>query len=382
MFIKIALVGLLLSLPMGLMAQENQVKIVALVLTTAEYNPSSDNILASLDSLNAQTLRVNSPNASELRAVIKRFASAAIDNDIALVFADGPVLKLGEREFLAPSDLNLLQGNDLLTQAIPLSALARAAALAGDGGAIFVHSTDLGKALPNGISLAQFAPDIRAGTSPILLGQAGSAMAMADMFEAHAQGNEMDLSRLLTDLISRVEFTVSYIPNRPMIIKKPAPVIPVITAATDDSKSVGQVDVTLGDVAKIAMPGGSDDANVIIDDQATENSGGLNLPQIQPSTAEETVAEPQVAQITQLTDFEPAAEKPLAIEALQALQTGLSRADKRTIQHELRDVGYYTGLIDGIFGNQTRAAIEAYQRSVDADVTGVLTVAQMDGFLN
>ncbi|MCF6304086.1 MAG: peptidoglycan-binding protein [Rhodobacteraceae bacterium] len=381
MFKKIAFIGLFLLSPIGLIAQENQIKIVALVLTTAEYNPSSDNILAALDSLNAQTLRVDSPNASELRAVIKRFAAVAIDNDIALVFADGPILKLGEREFLAPSDFDLRRGTDLLTRAIPLSALARATALAGDGGAVFVHSSDLGKPLPDEVHLVQLAPDFRSGTSPVLLGQAGSAMAMAEIFETHTDGEEMDLSRLLTDLISRVEFTVSYIPGRSMIIKKPALVIPVITApAGGISNAADQDAVKPGDNSANAdenIPvNGEDGTNVIPEAQSSRNAGGLNLPQIQSPAAGQPVVEPEL----EIVDAE--AGKPLSLEVLEALQSGLSRADKRTIQHGLRDVGFYSGLIDGVFGNQTKAAIEAYQRSIDADVTGVLSVSQMDGFLN
>ncbi len=378
---KIAFIGLLLLYPIGLLAQENQIKIVALVLTTADYNPGSDNIIAALDSLNAQTLRVDSPNASELRAVIKRFAAVAIDNDIALVFADGPVLKLGDREFLAPSDFDLRRGTDLLTRAIPLSALARATALAGDGGAVFVHSSNPGKPLPDEISLVQFAPESRAGTSPVLLGQAGSAMVMAEMFETHAGGEEMDLSRLLTDLITRVEFTVSYIPGRPMIVKKSPPVIPVVTALVGGGSNLAeQGDVTLGggsaNADENAPVGGEDGTNVISESQSSQNAGGLNLPQIQPPVVEEPEVEPEVETV------EAEAGKPLSLGMLEALQSRLSQADKRTIQHELRDAGFYSGLIDGVFGNQTKAAIEAYQRSIDADVTGVLSVSQMDGFLN
>ncbi len=381
MFRKIVLSWLLLMSPISLIAEENQIKIVALVLTTAEYNPGSDNILIALDSLNAQTLRVDSPNASELRAVIKRFAAAAIDNDIALVFADGPVLKLGEREFFAPPDLDLRRGNDLLAGAIPLSALARATALATDGGAIFVHSSDLGKPLPDDISLVQFAPDIRSGTSPVLLGQAGSAMAMAELFESHASGEEMDLSRLLTDMISQEEFTVSYIPNRPVIIKKSPPALPVVTSlAVNNSNLAGQSNATSGEESEITgenIPGqGLESTNANTDNQAVQSSGRLNLPQIQPAAADEPEAESVVATI------EADAERPLTLGMLEALQNGLSRADKRKIQYELRDIGFYSGLIDGAFGNQTKAAIEAYQRSIDADVTGVLSASQMDGFLN
>ncbi len=103
----------------------------------------------------------------------------------------------------------------------------------------------------------------------------------------------------------------------------------------------------------------------------------MSLPQIQPAETNE-----QATDVTDDTSTQSDDIKPLSIEMLQALQSGLSRAEKRTIQHGLRDFGFYSGLIDGIFGNQTKFAIEAYQESISADITGVLSISQLNTFIN
>ena len=364
--------GLLMWSPIAATAQENKVSIVALVLTANDYSPSSDNILSTLGLLKAQTLRADSPNASELRSVLKRFSAAALDNDIAVVFYDGPVLKLDGREFLVPADLNLRRGSDLLTQAIPLSALARATALANKGGAIFVHSSNFGTNLPDGITSAQAAPDFQPGTSPILFGQSGSAMAMAAIFDEQAQGDSLELGDLLRELTARVEFTASYIPQNAIYVSQAETALPVTQEttgpATDDATDADPV---------TADDSGSESAAEETTDSNDTAEEGMSLPQIQPAETNE-----QATDVTDDTSTQSDDIKPLSIEMLQALQSGLSRAEKRTIQHGLRDFGFYSGLIDGIFGNQTKFAIEAYQESISADITGVLSISQLNTFIN
>ncbi|SFH79542.1 peptidoglycan-binding domain-containing protein [Albimonas pacifica] len=68
---------------------------------------------------------------------------------------------------------------------------------------------------------------------------------------------------------------------------------------------------------------------------------------------------------------------PETLEELELLEQSLSRAAKRAIQRELRDKGLYQGLVDGIFGPQTRGAITAFQQARTEDATGVLTRRQM-----
>ena len=63
---------------------------------------------------------------------------------------------------------------------------------------------------------------------------------------------------------------------------------------------------------------------------------------------------------------------PGSLEGLTLLEQALSRAAKRTIQRRLRDLGHYKGLVDGIFGPQTRDAIKAYQIGRSEEPTGFL----------
>ncbi|MEM7742259.1 MAG: peptidoglycan-binding domain-containing protein [Pseudomonadota bacterium] len=65
------------------------------------------------------------------------------------------------------------------------------------------------------------------------------------------------------------------------------------------------------------------------------------------------------------------------VEELALLEKSLSRSAKRTLQRELRDLGYYKGLVDGIFGPQTRAAIIEFQTGRSEEATGFLNRRQL-----
>ncbi len=57
---------------------------------------------------------------------------------------------------------------------------------------------------------------------------------------------------------------------------------------------------------------------------------------------------------------------------LMPLASAGDRGDVKKVQETLRDKGYYTGPVDGIMGDQTRAAIRQYQQSENLPVTGHL----------
>ena len=73
-----------------------------------------------------------------------------------------------------------------------------------------------------------------------------------------------------------------------------------------------------------------------------------------------------------LQGVEPETEEELAV-----LEQSLSRSAKRALQRSLRDLGHYKGLVDGIFGPQTRAAIIEFQTSRDETPSGFLTRRQL-----
>jgi peptidoglycan hydrolase-like protein with peptidoglycan-binding domain len=54
-------------------------------------------------------------------------------------------------------------------------------------------------------------------------------------------------------------------------------------------------------------------------------------------------------------------------------EAGMSEQDRRQVQDALRQLDYYKGPVDGVFGPLTHAAIRRFQRDIGADVTGSLT---------
>jgi len=370
----------------------NEVSIVALIITSGEETRVSASVTHTLESLDAQTLTANAPNASQLRSILKRFAAAALDVDVALVYYDGAVLKIGDREFVAPGGIELRRRSDLLTKAIPLSALARATALAGSGGAVLVHSTGQGVALIDGITLVEAAPDPRTGTSPILFASASAAMGLAAGLEAMAETTgDIDLSDALRGLSELDGVSISQLPMASSMLRvfpvaeavpatetgedtveamatspessgtESAPSLPQVGAETPEADTAADVAATVEALATAGpetadMPEGGAEATAVIAVAPLGNS-------------ETAIAEPAE---------EMAADSELSIDVLRAMQGSLSRGQKRTIQQHLRNLGFYRGLIDGIFGPQTARAISEYQDSVGATVTGVLTPVQLE----
>ena len=58
-------------------------------------------------------------------------------------------------------------------------------------------------------------------------------------------------------------------------------------------------------------------------------------------------------------------------EKVQTLKKGSRGAAVKTLQTALKDLGFYNGKIDGIFGKGTRSAVKAYQRKNGLKADGV-----------
>ena len=389
---------LTLSFPFSAFAQGsrplNEVSIVALIITSGDETQVSASVTETLESLDAQTLTANSPNASEMRSILKRFTAAAIDTDVALVYYDGAVLRIGDREFVAPGGIELRRPSDLLTKAIPLSALARATALALNGGAVLVHSTGQNISLIDGITLVEAAPSARNGTSPILFASASAAESLADGLGAMVETEEnIDLLVALNGLSNLEGVSISQLPSGSTMLRQITPPAAVDTMAAEMTQDESAT--TTGDETAVA---------------ATTEETGMALPQVTQveesfaasvaetaetlesaatdaveETADTTTEAMADATETVATEDTTEAEtvitedvdSELSIEVLRAMQGALTRSQKRVVQRSLRNLGFYRGLIDGIFGRQTERAISAYQESINVEVTGIMTPTQL-----
>lgn len=65
--------------------------------------------------------------------------------------------------------------------------------------------------------------------------------------------------------------------------------------------------------------------------------------------------------------------QPTAAAIAMPEEAQYSEVDRRRVQAALRELGYYDGAVDGVFGPETRAAIRRYQHEIDASMTGTLT---------
>lgn len=362
----------------------NEVSIVALIITSGEETPVSASVTQTLESLDAQVLTANAPNASQMRSILKRFASAAIDVDVALVYYDGTVLKIGDREFVAPGGITLRRRSDLLTKAIPLSALARATALAGNGGAVLVHSNAGDVTLIDGVTLVSDAPGPRTGTSPILFASASAAVGLADGLDAMVStADDINLSDALRGLSELEGVSISQLPTRPTMLRvlPASEVISTADVATDTIETVAAA-ATTSVATESSLPQVGEATPEA--DSAADVAAAIDALEVEPVVETVEATDADTTEMVADTSSEVSAEELLAmdselsIEVLQAMQGALSRGQKRTIQQSLRNMRHYRGLIDGIFGPQTARAISSYQESVGATVTGVLTPIQLE----
>jgi len=331
-FLVILLLGLAgLSGPRA-PAMAEEARVAALVIAIGTGAARADAVQASLQAMGAETLRANDPNNAELRSLLMRFADAAETRTAALVYLDAPIVGLGRRDFVLPAGTRLRRASDLLTRALPLSAFARATAVAADGGAVFVASARPTEPLPDGVRPAQSAPEARLGASPIVLATADRTDALVRVLANAARAETVDLGALIGEITADPGTSVSAPPEGRVYLRRPA-------APTPEAEPEAEAPQARIVTAPAEPPAGS---------AAPAASG----------TA-------------------PDGYERRSVDVLAALEQALSRSAKRRLQQALRTRGFYSGFIDGIFGAQTRAAIEAYQRAEGLAVTGYLTQEQI-----
>ncbi|MEM6487882.1 MAG: peptidoglycan-binding domain-containing protein [Pseudomonadota bacterium] len=310
-----ATLGSLVAVPGTAGAQE--ARIVALIVSTGDGGARADAVQASLQVMGAETLRSIDANNAQMRSVLARFADAAVETDVALVYIDAPVVALDGRPFVLPANTRLNRRTDLFTRALPLSAFARAAADAGAGGAVMV-AVNAAPALPEGLSLAETAPQARTGAAPVVLARRGQSDPILRALSAAGRAETVILGELIATMAEGSGVELSGQTVGEVFLRRPV------------------------------------------------------LPDAEPEPEEPVVVAvvPTAAEVEAVGD-----QTDLAV--LELIEQSMSRAAKRELQRGLSQRGHYQGFIDGIFGVQTRGAIESFQRALGHPVTGYLTTDQI-----
>ena len=309
---NIVITRLLLSMALGLAAvlpaSAQTDRVVALVVSVGNGGARADAIQAQLQVMGAESLRSADPNNAELRSMLKRFAAVAANTRASLVYLDMPAVLLEGREFVLPAGTSISRPTDLLTQAVPLSAFARAAVQADQGGGVILAVGRDPEGLPTALEPVEQAPAALTGASPVLVARYGGSDPIVQVIAAMGQETVVDLHDVLRRMSEHDQVTVSDLPSAPTYLKRP--------------------------------------------------------PELEVETQIVAAAVPDV-------------ETPETVEELQVLEKSLSRSAKRALQRNLRDLGHYKGLVDGIFGPQSRQAITDFQTARAEEPSGFLSRRQL-----
>ena len=337
MFARAVLTTLSLMLTALPVLAQDSARTVALVVSVGDGQSRADAVQTQLQLMGAETLRVTDPGNAQLRSILKRFARESGDSRATFVYVDAPTVVFEGRDYVLPAGATLERSTDLFTQAIPTLAFARSAALSDEGGAVVLTVSAPPAVLPGGISSVTRAPDPVSGAAPVVVADVGAFGPILTVLEDAARQEEVDLGRILRGMFTKDGVTISDLPSNRILLR-----------AAPGSEAAGPDTAT---------------------DAGTDGVTGAD-------TGSETGAVPEAA--TEATTAPGAeAEATETVEELQILEQSLSRSAKRDIQRALRAGGFHRGLVDGVFGPQTREAISDFQASRSEDATGVLTRRQL-----
>jgi hypothetical protein len=298
-------------------------RVVALVVSVAD-STRADVVQAALQAMGAETLRSIDPNNAEMRSMLRRFADESENARATFVYLDMPAVIFAEREYVLPEGTGLTYSSDalahptdLFTKSIPLLSFARIAGLAEQGGTVIMTVSDPVDGLLDGLTQVVVAPEPVPGASPVLIVNNADAAPIIQTIEAMRRDSAVEVGAMLRRMAVHDGVTISALPESSIFLKEKPASEPVRDEVLESA--------------------------VIPED----------------TTPPETV--------------EPAE----TLEELTVLQQSLSRSEKRSIQRSLRDLGFYNGLVDGIFGPQTSDAVATFQTERGEEATGLLNSRQL-----
>ncbi|WP_319567756.1 peptidoglycan-binding domain-containing protein [Cohaesibacter marisflavi] len=352
---KARIVPMILAMAIWAMPAAAQTdRVVALVVSVGGGAQRADDMQTQLQLMGAETLRAHDPNNAQLRSILMRFAREASSARATFIYLDVPAVNFEGRPFILPKGATLKRPTDLFTQAIPIQAFSRSAVQAEQGGAVVITIVPQDRLL-DGLSNVTNAPEAVLGASPVLISTPETFAPVLAAMEKSSEKSEVEIGTLLSDMLVKDGISISDLPRNRIFLRlppkaEPEPVaLPVPVSEAIDAPDSSDAQDTGGPKQDSALIAPSDPASQF----QTSDSALTNKPAAPAASAEES------------------------LEELELLEQTLSRAAKRTVQRALRNQQLYKGLVDGIFGPQTREAIEAFQKSRSEKQTGILTRRQL-----
>lgn len=360
-------------------------KRVALVMAVEEYahfakSPitakTGEEIARALERHGFEVLMSANPNNAVARATLRDFATKAEGAETALVVLSGHGASSGGRTYLLPSNAEITRDTDLLSRALAVGSVAQIAAKAKFGGVFFLLSV---AEISSTIQSISVRPSMAPGTE-------------RNVVVVFSTSDKVPVSRV--DKVSE---------QAARDFAEAAGETPLLLATLVNAAAAGGVGKVVGTPPELdlsappppaptAQPAAAADAREIEARRAAEARARQAEERAREAETRARQAEERARQAAAKSAAEPPAAAPQSVAAapepadditsLQIVEALLGRSQRKQVQAKLRQLGYYKGGIDAIFGELTRAAIKDYQRSIDASASGYLTPQQFQTLIN
>ncbi len=327
---------------------------LALVISNGNYedlpdirnvNRGHDRLAGAYRDAGYEVVEGENLDRGEMRQLISRFEQLLGQADNIVIHFSGHGFRSGGIDWLAPVDLDLERGSDAAFGGVPVQPLLQMLATRPGEAALFLG---VAEDVPEDVV---FTDDLDSLDIPqgvmVVTGEPGAvAEAASDVFLVAGRG--ADIARNQAEGVS-VEGYVS----RKMILAPIREAAPEPEPAPEPTRP----EVSLVEQALWALA----------EEDPTEANLGAYINRF-PNGAYITEARRLMAELD--------AERGVsAAEAEEALN--LRRSQRRTIQEQLTILGHDTRGVDGIFGNGTRTAVRAWQRSEGLEASGYLDADQI-----
>jgi len=337
---------------------------------------------------------VTNTNNAVVLATLRDFAVKAANARIAIVVLAGHGVGSSGRSYLLPSNSEIRRASDLLSRGVAVASVAQIAGRAKHGAVFFFMTV----------------PDISSALQSITARPAMSEPPSDNVVVVFSTSDKVPVSRVGT--VSR---------QAAAGFADAATETPLSMATLVGSASAGDVGKVIGNVAELDLSKGpepetapaaavaepsqeeiqarreaerrakdAEERAKAAEARARDAEARARLEANRAREAESAAAAQPAPQPARQAEPEPAAEReaPPAreaeenhVEALKLVEALLGRSKKKELQRKMRDLGFYSGPIDAIFGDITRQAIQDYQADVGDPVTGYLTPNQIQALI-
>lgn len=359
---------------------------VALVLAAEDYThfakspidaKSARSIAEALERQGFDTAVAVNPNNAVARATMRDFAQKAEGAEAAIVVLTGHGASSGGRTYFLPVNAEITRDTDLLSRGLAVASVSQIAGRAKFGGVFFLMTVpDVPSTLQSVGARPSMTGEPEKNVVVVFSSSDKVPVSRVDRVSEQAVRDFVDAARekplLLTALVDAataggVGKVFGAVPNLDLSSPPPPPATTASTPGAQEAEARRLAEARVREAEERAREAEArarqaEERARLAAARAAEDAKGKSEAQapLQPSA----LAPPNA----------PAGDDVASLQIVEAL---LGRAQRRQVQSRLRELGFYTGSIDAVFGDLTRQAIKDYQRSVNATMTGYLTPQQI-----